>query len=389
MSESPRSLFQDVTPENARLMDLVQKLTVKVLDLKPKHAHTLPRSIESLSTALTSERGDLKPGYLQEPRNAAAYLSYFLPWNLYRLSRLLPTLELDWQDGAVIVDVGAGPLTMPLALWISRPDLRQRKLNFICIDRAKRPLQQGRALFEALLTELGEDPTIWRFRLAAGPLEKELGNVKQRVHAITIANTLNEMHATKRISREEVIEGLAQRMCLMLRREKGASILSVEPGTRLGAAVVTQFRQAAVDAGLTPAAPCTHDEECPLLGRQPKGWCHFTFQVKSASPALQQLSRAAGLGKPDASLSFAHLIGDHEIKPGWARAISHPFQLEGDTQRGQYCCTSHGWALYKTAIIDAKSPGDVIKYEVEPSGGRDAKSGAVLIRQRRADKEEN
>ena len=130
----------------------------------------LPNRIRDLSLSLTADReGGPRPGYLSDPRELAAYAWYFLPWNLLRLCRLLPGLDLTLPEDGLVCDLGTGPLTLPLALWLSRPDLRRTRLRFVCTDRSRRALDLGVRLFTEVA---GFDPTSrdapWRMRCIRG-----------------------------------------------------------------------------------------------------------------------------------------------------------------------------------------------------------------------------
>ena len=93
----------------------------RAFPLKAKHRAALPGGIRKLSDFLTVDRENLPRDYMTRPEYLAAYLHYFLPWNIYRQGRLLTGLDLALKPGARVVDLGAGPLTFLLALWLARP----------------------------------------------------------------------------------------------------------------------------------------------------------------------------------------------------------------------------------------------------------------------------
>nr|MEE4269211.1 rRNA methyltransferase [Candidatus Krumholzibacteria bacterium] len=124
----------------------------RVFPLKAKHRAQLPGGVRRLSAFLTVERENLPPDYMTRPEYLAAYLNYFLPWNIYRQGRLLQGLGLDLPENARILDLGAGPLTFLQALWMACPQLRARKLTYEGVDRAESVLKAGRHLFEEMTT---------------------------------------------------------------------------------------------------------------------------------------------------------------------------------------------------------------------------------------------
>jgi hypothetical protein len=118
----------------------------------------LPNACRDLSAMLTTDRDSLDRPYWTAPRLTSAYLRYFLPWNLVRLCSLLPGLDFGRiPDEPLILDMGSGPLTLPLALWLSRPDLRAKPVTIVASDTTPHILELGRKLFEALRAELAPE----------------------------------------------------------------------------------------------------------------------------------------------------------------------------------------------------------------------------------------
>ena len=110
----------------------------------------LPGDVAELSRLMTINRGDRGLSYLSRPNHLSAYLRYFLPWNIFRLCRLLEHLDIPLGSGDSILDLGSGPLSFASALWISRPDLRKQPLEIRCVDRTGPILDAGKKFFAAL-----------------------------------------------------------------------------------------------------------------------------------------------------------------------------------------------------------------------------------------------
>ena len=348
-----------------RILDMLPEALAKVWPLNSAHRRTLPDDIAQLSRLLTTERSGLDRPYWSSPASISAYLYYFLPWNLVRLTRVLGSLPLPDprsvapQGGeALLVDVGSGPLTLPLALWLAKPEWRSAPLRVLALDTSSQPLELGKTLMEVLGEMTGQP--VWPVRVARAPLEQAvrqaaplLSGGKARPWLVSAANVLNELRFGKKRSRggsaieeedefdsldnegldfdgnpaaeaaeaekpegcrEDKLDGFLESLSPLFDHvgkaeadasaPAGPSLLFVEPGTRLGGSTIMHLRHLAVEGGLTALAPCPHQAACPLLGGQGgRTWCHFTFGSEDAPRWLEDLSADAGLGKSGLSLA--------------------------------------------------------------------------------------
>jgi hypothetical protein len=434
-----------LAPPDARIVDNLEMALAAVaraFPLPASHRKDLPNAIRDLSRTLTEDRGELARPYWAAPRLFAAYLRFFLPWNLYRLAWLLPGLDLPLRDGARLLDLGSGPLTLPLALWCARPDLRGKRLEFVCNDLAMQPMERGREIFTALAGI--EAP--WRFSLLRGPLEKALGKREEPpFEAILCANTLNELAEERaRPGRPELERRLALLTTKMVRRTAPEGrIFLLEPGTRLGGKIIALVRRQALALGCAPLAPCPHALPCPMLpdgdeGERARraplytGWCHFTHTAASAPAALQALSLQARMHKRGFALSCLLLerpkqleesaLGDEgdedffgldeleklyqEIMGGDTPETDKAAPRRGDTGRDQPTPAESGQGPMPTRVVSAAIalPGEdegarysccraglglLLHAAKIPSGSlvtaeqrgqeRDAKTGAILL----------
>ena len=319
---------------DSTLIDAINKAlaaAARAFPIPRAHRADLPFAVRDLSRMLTAERTSLNQPYWSAPRYLSAYLHYFLPWNLFRLSWLIPSLDLPLQSGATILDLGSGPLTLPIALWCCRPDLRGVPLNFICTDVATKPMETGRDILQALA---GKNSP-WRIRLVRAPLEKALGAASGEKGAgldcILAGNVLNELPVARNMSLEQRLESI---MGLAFRKlAPEGRMLLVEPGTRLGGKMIALSRKGALHQGFSPLAPCPHSGPCPMI-EQPlhyaaspdyTGWCHFIHPADSAPAVLTDLGKKAHLEKDSLAISCLFLerpAGDAAHNAGQGRAVA-------------------------------------------------------------------
>ena len=163
-----------------------------VRPLSAKQRTLLSKDIASLSRSLTSERGERRMGYMNETTALTAYAHYFSWWNLVRLVRLFSGFGEDafpLADGDYCLDIGSGPLTLPIALYIARPELRAKKLTWYCLDYSQNALSLGEDLFLSVAARLGGEST-WKIVRVKGGLGTA---IKHRAALVASANMFNEL----------------------------------------------------------------------------------------------------------------------------------------------------------------------------------------------------
>lgn len=327
----------------------------EVMPMNGAQKRDLPMACRDLSAMLTTDRDSLDRPYWTAPRLTSAYLRYFLPWNLVRLSSLLPGLDFGRiPDEPLILDMGSGPLTLPLALWLSRPDLRDKPVTIVASDTTPHILELGRRLFESLKAELAPECR-WTIRTMRASVTQAL----HRLHAkpgtlwmMTTGNVLNEMEEKRARPGHQMsdrMRSLLEDAARMLMDE--GLIFSVEPGTRQGGRLLSNLRKSALGGAeeepefedltsfalreeqaeratsraamaddeddwddddfvfgleplFMPLSPCPHAHSCPMLDRRTTAWCHVNAPAEHAPHALRDLSARAGLDKDSISLSF-------------------------------------------------------------------------------------
>lgn len=400
-------LFPPLMPFAARALEILPRALASVWPLNKAHRASLPDDIAELSSLLTQERSRLRQSYWNRPNFVSAYLYYFLPWNILRQCRLLqslalPPLPAEGQNW--LFDAGSGSLALPISLWLARGDLREKALKILALDKSRRPMELGRAIFEKLGLLVGRQT--WPVSLEKGSFERaQKSQPPGKVWLFTAANMLNEIIGAndrkqgKRFASPEFmaeddendfhLEPYFDTIPFFL--ENGAAFLAIEPGTRLGGECMMQLREFALANGFFALAPCTHQQKCPLLernSRQPvnnrsslgSAWCHFTFDTAGAPAWLLELSRKAGLDKKRLSLSpllLSATAQDEKSLADKCRVISRTFAVPGLSQHCRYGCEKNGLAL----LPEAKwlEDGSLVSFSVPPKAEKDKKSGAIVI----------
>ncbi len=347
-----RNLFHPLSPDLRRDLETVMRAIEAGTPLSAAHAKELPYAVRDLSRLLTQERSLLSQPYWASPRLLAAYCRYFLPWNLVRLAHLLPGLGLSLAPGATVLDLGSGPLTLPLALWLTYPQWRDMPLTVICNDVAPKPMQVGRDIFCALTgggnlmpkPHPSQGPGPWRIELRRGLLDATLRGLKGTADLITAGNVLNEIPPGRESPLEERLAELANMIAARL--APGGRFLAVEPGNRLGGKLMALTRRGGLAAGLLPLSPCPHQGPCPMLvpsapGKKPTGWCHFSYPAhgENAPGTLLDLTRRAKLEKNAFSLSCLLL---RPAEPGEGDALGPPPAFADLFDDSDYSDTNQG-----------------------------------------------
>jgi hypothetical protein len=418
MEGREESLFPRPEAGLRRALEEIPPLIDRVFPLPKRFRAALPKDVAELSRLFTTRRGERQEGYLGRPALLSAYLRYFLPWNLYRLSRLISALPLALVPGDAVTDLGSGPLTLPLALWLSRPDLREQELEFRCVDRTGAAPEAGKQLFFALAGKTSP----WRIKIIRAPLGAPVRG--KRAALVTAVNVCGEIIGGIPHVNTGALLQKAEKTADLLRSLAGedGSILVAEPGVPRSGEFISTLRAALISRSYPPRSPCPHAGPCPLRGLRPSGgkapaartqeqgaaprkWCHFAFDTGDAPAELRRLSMAAGIPKERVTLSFL-LAGPAEAAPAGrdegtdptdppadflaVRIISDAFPLPGSGgrpgpggsagQAGRYGCSRKGLVLAagKRAVLEDLPPGTLLRVIPPVQEKRDPKSGALL-----------
>jgi hypothetical protein len=431
-------------PDSARILEILSPSSESVaalaalegvldeaMPLQAKHRAALRGDIRKLWEELTSDRETRTAEYLGSPSALSAYLRYFLPWNVFRLTALLANADFCLPDHAVIVDIGSGPLTLPIALWIARPELREVPLSIYCVDRVERVLEAGINIFQTLCMRVDGRLPPWRIETRKDSFGSPL---PERAHLLTAANVFNEFFwKDKRNLGERALN--TARTLLSYLKENG-SLFVMEPGDPRSGAFISALRAALLAEGAPPLGPCPHSLSCPMPGifrhllppeetrtvkddpnaapsryvlppvvmpkkRDKFPWCHFGVDALKAPRWLEALSEEAGLPKERAVLSYLWAargavtrtpVGipdplrsserERKARAGHGilvRVISESFALP-DGSTGQYACSSIGYTLLKRPRGEEPfGSGSLLEVTSSPLQRNDEKSGATIL----------
>jgi len=407
------SLFPPLSEEARKTLASVPALVEKTFPIPARFRVALSSDVAELFSLLTSRRTERGASYLGRPALLSAYLRYYMPWNIYRLCRLLSALPIELKSGDAVNDLGAGPLTLASSLWISRPELREIPLEIRCLDKTAAVLEAGKKFFAALApgcpwtvkTIRGEILRLGRQR--GGALSVEIRGKPAALSAAV--NVYNELFWDLSPTDKEGLERFASGQARLLSSltESPGSVLVVEPGIPRSGEFISLLRSSLIKEKRLPLSPCPHCGLCPLPGGspasgrlQPKAkWCHFALNTEDAPDELHRLSAVLKLPKERAALSFilAGKGAQNQVKHAtrseraeWVkvRVISDSFPISADSSGvrgcennpwGRYGCSERGLVLVTGSMrrLESSPPGALEEIALE-DGRIDEKSGALI-----------
>ena len=384
-----QSLFdpKKIPGDAQKILQDFDQIAQSAMPANSKQLVALPKQIRELSHQMTDDRGSRRLGYMNEKTFLASYVRYFMWWNLVRLTRLFANLDFNFlSDGDVCLDIGSGPLTLPCALWLARPDLRSKKLVWYVMDISQGALSLGEEIFLSVAAATGGEP--WKIVRVKGPLGTA---VKEKAAFVTCANMFNEVLQSQKDPPDFLAKKYSQSLFKYLdfgtegernvrraesereaKNERGGqncggpAIFLAEPGTPGAARFVSLMRDAFIRRGLLAVAPCPHQQNCPMDGRRAGQngatgkWCNFAFDTDDAPKKLLALSAKAGIPKERAVISFVFARAETAGKP---KAVAARFGQEKTsgiaTETGSKTKTCGGLLRIASDIIrvPAAEPG--------------------------------
>ena len=259
-----------------------------------------------------------------------AYAVVRLPATAAALDAVFDAVERHTRvEPQTITDLGAGPGTV---LWpaISRwPGIRRVTL----LDRDPELLGLGVRLWKAAAPGPGPPPGL-DLQVRTGDLAAADAPAAAVVVLSYAVGELTEQRAGQAIERA-------------LALTSGALVV-VEPGTPAGFARIRAVRDRLRAAGATLAAPCPHDDACPMAGAD---WCHFAVRLDRSRAHRQ--SKHAALGWEDEKFAYVVAVRDAALlrARAEARVIRRPRKETGHVRLA--LCTAGGLI---EAVVTRRAP---------------------------------
>ncbi|MGH8912516.1 MAG: small ribosomal subunit Rsm22 family protein [Acidimicrobiia bacterium] len=249
----------------------------------------LAETVRELRDAYRSERVEETPR-VDSPLAALAYATYRMPGTYAAVRMVLDhsAATIPGLQPRSALDVGGGTGAGAWALADRWPDIETVTIQ----DRSPTVVQLG----ERLAASRSGGPTFrWQTRVAT-----EQADVAMATYL------LGELAESER------------RRLLGDLMTKADTVVLIEPGTTAGYRRILTARAHMIEAGLSIAAPCPHEESCPLADRD---WCHFAARFNRTS-MLRRLKEAEH-GHDDEK--FSYVVGTRlPVAPAANRILRHP-----------------------------------------------------------------
>ncbi|WP_407425036.1 small ribosomal subunit Rsm22 family protein [Treponema sp.] len=398
-----REMFnsENISREANEILEKFDDIAGNVRNLSGKQKISLYGAIKNLSHKLTDERNSRRLGYMNEASSISAYISYFMWWNLVRMTRLFANLpkisfnSLTKSENPVAIDIGSGTLTSVIALWLSRPELRSKKIKWYCMDLSQTALAAGEDLYLSIaakkLSQI-EEGQAWEIVRIKGALGT---SIKEKADFITCANVFNEIIQNNEMPTDFLAKKYTNELLSYL-KDDDSTVLLIEPGDPHSARFVTLMRDSLIKKDYLPVSPCPHAKTCPMSGRtngktvnsygKNAKWCNFAFDTDSAPARLLKLSEKAGLPKERAGLSFILAQKSEQKETSrqnektFIRIASDFIRLPELHKSGYYACSQFGMLLAVDENHIQPRNGELLQIKTpENLTERDKKSGALII----------
>ena len=288
------------------LSPLIQNVLTQVLAQENLKADSLAQAVARLSHMFTKERESVGRPYLEDHELASAYLQYYLPVNLAKVTTLLDEMPMnDRRETFSVLDVGVGPGTGALAVldWCHHKD-PETQLMVTAVDASSAAIRQAQRLWQ-MVCQVG-GITNARLHHYEGDIERigcfEKVTMNGPYDLIILANSLNEIA----VAAQDPLSARTQVLSRLLDvLTPHGTVMIVEPALRQTSRALFHVRDQLVQAGrCTVYSPCLHERNCPALVN-PLDWCHEE-RPWEPPPHIRAIDKEVGFIKD--ALKFSYLL---------------------------------------------------------------------------------
>jgi len=260
---------------------------------------------------------------IKSEADALAYALARMPATYAAVAACLNALLDERPDFAPqsLLDIGAGPGTASFAAAEAFHSLH----SFALLDR--------NAALQALARELAHaNPRLSNISYASGDAGAALAQA-DAADLIVASYVIGELAEPER-----------NELIAIAWSKATDTLLIVEPGTPVGYARIIAARARLIALGAHVAAPCPHEEACPLA---PPDWCHFAQRL-ARSRAHKEIK---GAELPFEDEKFSYLIVTRAPVPNRpARVLAPP--ILSKVEVSARLCTARGVTLAKVPRRD-------------------------------------
>ena len=281
-------------------MDTPQELRIALEhQVKGNKLAKMRDDAQELSNRYRAEIGNGEP-LITLHSEVVAYAAARMPATLQAVSfALKQVINSTHCNPQTMLDVGAGT---GAAVWAAEHELDLKSIT--CLER------------EVAMREVGETMMQYGSPLLRNAkwISDDLTSCShlERTDLVIASYVLNEMTDEDQM-----------KTALKLWDATEMILLIIEPGTPVGFTHLKTIRHALLKNGAYVAAPCTHNNDCPM---KENDWCHFTCRVNRT-----QLHRQLkGGDAPFEDEKFAYIAFTREkSRSQEARIIRHPQVRKG------------------------------------------------------------
>jgi ribosomal protein RSM22 (predicted rRNA methylase) len=272
---------------------------------------SLAAGVQRLMTAYRSGEVPDAP-VLASRADAAAYAAYRMPATAAATAQALRELRLSlpgWTPGCLL-DFGAGTGG---AAWAAA-DLLPSIESMTLLEQSADAIRLGKAILAAAAAPCLRSAAWRSWRLAPDGQSSAADGLPAADLAIA-AYVLGELTPAQ----QSALVGLAA--------QAAPAVLLVEPGTPAGHRRILAARDQLMAAGYAVAAPCPHQQRCPL--DVAGDWCHFGARLQRS--AVHRQAKGVELSFEDEKFSYVAAVrpADQRADTPYGRIVRRPQQRKG------------------------------------------------------------